>query len=445
VVGSYGNGAATIAPPTGDGISVYDTGGVDIQNLDLVGAPGPNVGAGIHVYSDLPAGKRLDHIDVSHVDATKFIFGISVSGENPGAGFSDVTVSDSDVHDNIDAGLLTYGPAFNPKSPTYANQHVIVSHVVAAENFGNSRDKTNNTGNGIVLGSVITGVISSSVAARNGGSGAAGQGPAGIWTYDSTDVDIEHNLAYSNRTRNRSDGNGFGLDQNVSHSVMQDNLSYGNDGTGFLVYSSLNNGAQRYNTVRDNISSDDVRDGSVFYGSLSVIGFIADCTSYQNTLVVKPSGPSTPPALRISPDLKSITFVNNIFATESGPIVATAAALPLSSVRFEDNDYYSATGFWQISWGDSSYDSLAQWQAGTGQESTDGKPAGFSLNPKLTGPIGDLTASEPGDPAAARGFKLQSGSPMIAAGHTLVGVGPAAPTNYLGQPQSPKHPDLGAI
>ncbi|MER7538801.1 hypothetical protein ABTX77_29030 [Streptomyces sp. NPDC097704] len=64
----------------------------------------------------------------------------------------------------------------------------------------------------------------------------AEEGPEGIWVYDSSHVVLEHNKSYRNRTGSRVDGGGFGLDDNVSSSVMQYNLAYGDDGPGFLVY-----------------------------------------------------------------------------------------------------------------------------------------------------------------------------------------------------------------
>jgi hypothetical protein len=444
-IGTYGAGPATLFAPSGDGIFVHDASGVDIENINLIGTPGPGDGDGINVYNDLPADHRLNHIDITNVDATGFMIGIAVSGRNNGAGFADVRITNSSVHGNINAGLATFGPPFNPQAPTYANSNVVVSHVVAMDNLGNPLDKTQNTGNGIVLGSVQGATVNWSVAAKNGGAGASVQGPAGIWTYDSTEVDIEHDLSYANKTRDRSDGNGFGLDQNTSHSTIQYDLSYGNDGSGFLIYSSLGDGAQRYNTVRDNISSYDVRDGNSFYGALGIIGHVANVTVYQNTAVMEPAATGSPPILRLSADLKYVIIANNIFTTESGPIVATAAPLPESSVELKDNDYYSVLSSWQVIWGTTTYGSLAAWQSGTGQETANGQPTGFAVAPQLTEPVFGLSTSSPGDSAAARGFELGAGSPLIGAGLAPASLGLESTPNYLGQLQSPQHPNLGAM
>jgi hypothetical protein len=224
-------------------------------------------GAGLILYNDLPAGHRLDHVSIDHVSVSGFDSGVAFGGQNAGAGFGNVQVSNCVLSDNVDTGLESYGPPFNAQSPSYANQNVSAVNVTASSNYGDPQVTAHNTGNGIVLGSVRDGTISWSTAENNGGSGGAVQGPAGIWTYNSTGVAIEHNLSFDNRTPNRVDGNGFGLYENTSDSVMQDNLAYGNDGTGFLVYSGRNNGAQTDNIVRYDISSADVRDGSTYYGS----------------------------------------------------------------------------------------------------------------------------------------------------------------------------------
>jgi hypothetical protein len=445
VIGSYGNGDATILPVDTTGISVYNTSGIQIQNLNLVGQLGSDQNNGINVFSTKPAGQRLQHIVISRVSVTGFLNGIAVGGTNPGAGFSDVTISDSDLHGNLDSGLITFGPNFNPNSPTYANQDVNVSGVAATGNLGDPANKATDTGNGIVLGSVQDGTITWSTASGNGGRGGGVLGPAGIWTYDSTHVDIAHDLSHGTKTPNQVDGNGFGLDQNTSDSVLQDDLSYGNAGTGYLVYSSLNDRAQKDNVVRDNISSGDARDGTGYYGGITVIGWVSDSAVYQNTVVMTPAGSIEPPAMRLGPEVRGISARNNIFSTESGPLVAVASAIPTSAALFQGNDYHAVDGSWQVTWGSSVYTSLAEWQAGTSEEVTNGHPSGFDVGPEMVGPVLGLNAQSPTDTSASAGFALIPHSPLIGAGLDLaaLGLNPAS-TDYAGHAQSQQHPNLGA-
>jgi hypothetical protein len=462
-IGSYGDGPATIMSAS-FAIYVHDTSGVDITGLNVVGqpsgggppGPGPQLGgsngAGVNIYNDLPAGHRLSRIVISHVYASGFDNGIAVGGGHSGAGFSDVQISDCLVSGNVDAGLESYGPQFDAESPNYANQNVTVSDVVASQNHGDPRVTSHNTGNGIVLGSVRDGTIEWSTADSNGGAGGdTAQGPTGIWAYDSTDVSIEHSLSYENQTANKVDGNGFGLDQNTSDSVLQDNLSYSNAGAGFLVYSRLNNGAQRDNVVRYNISSGDAGDGSTFDGGITIFGAatgiaVSAASVYQNTVVMTSVSSPSAPALRLSTGIRGITVRNNIFATDYGPVVAATQKATPAVAALQGNDYFPASGPWSVDWGAKAYDSLASWRSATSQESVAGQKTGYTVNPDLTGPVLGLQAkAATSQPSAGNGFVLRTGSPLLDAGLDLARFGlRAGPANYAGRKVSTQHPNVGA-
>lgn len=447
-IGSYGAGKATISATSKSAITVYDTGGVTIQDVRVTGpATAANSNSGINVYSDLRPGRRTDHIVIRDVSATGFLDGISIGAAHPNAGFSDVQISHCDLYGNTDAGLLTYGPRFDAHAPSYANQDMRVDHVVAYRNLGNPLDKTTNSGNGIVLGSVRGGSITWSTAHDNGGKGAAIQGPAGIWTYDSTGVVISHNLAFRNKTANQVDGNGFGLDQNTSGSVLEDNLSYGNDGTGYLVFTALNNGAQRDNTVRGNISSQDGRDGAGLYGGITLIGPVSDTAIYQNTAVMTQAANGVlPPVLRLGPAVRGISVRNNIFSTETGPLVADNKPLTTARAVLQGNDYHTVLGPWQLTWGTTTYSSLSEWRAATSEETANGHATGTDASPDLIGPVTGLTASSADENnRAGAGFVLKPGSVLVGAGLDLSNFGlTPVPRDYAGTPQSQQHPNVGA-
>jgi hypothetical protein len=227
---------------------------------------------------------------------------------------------------------------------------------------------------------------------------------------------------------------------------MQYNLSYGNDGTGFLVYSGQNNQWQEDNVVRDNISSGDGRDGTSFYGGISVIGFVHNTTVYQNTVVTIPASAGAPPLLRLGPDISGVSIRNNLFSTESGPIVAVSSAPPQSAVVLQGNDYFSVLGPWQVIWGQTTYDSLPDWQAGTSQETMNGQPTGLDVNPEMVGPVLGLSLTSPETPGAAAGFAPRPGSPLVGAGLDLASLGlQPAQTGYTGKAQPAQHPDIGAV
>jgi len=444
-IGSFGHGAATIFNSSGSGIYVYDTAGVDIQDLNVSGRPSPSSGSdGITVYSDLPAGHRLAHVVIDDVDVSGFANGIAVGAANQRAGFDAVVISDSYLDDNVDNGLITFGPSFDPRSPSYANQDVQVCDVTASQNYGDPLDKANNSGNGIVLGSVQGGAITWSTTDDNGGAGASVYGPAGMWVYDSTGITIEHNLSFGNKTPNRVDGNGFGLDQNTSDSVMQDNLSYDNYGTGYLVYNPQDNGAQTGNVVRDNVSSGDVRDGNSFYAGITVIGWVKDAAVYQNTVVMAPSRTAGPSPLRISASLRGVSVRDNIFSASSGPVVVTNTAPGLSSVQLQGNDYFSASGPWQLAWGPVRYHSLAAWRASTMEEIVHRKASGIAVNPGLAGPVLGLQVQTATDTRVRANFTPRPGSAVVGAGVNLASLGPDPAAGSGAAAPSASHPDIGA-
>jgi Right handed beta helix region len=449
-VGSYGNGRATIAGDGESGLVVVDAGGIDIGNLVVSGhnAMRPDTG-GIVLYSTRTAGPLLDHVTISGVDVSGFGTGISIYPEHK-VGFANVSVTDSVLHDNLDAGLASSGPRLDPEAPGYANANIRLSRVVSYANRGNPANASHNSGSGIVLASVKGATIAWSTAHDNGGSGgAAHEGPAGIWAYDATGVVIEHNLAYHNTSASWSDGGGFDLDQGTSDSCLQYNLSYGNHGAGYLLYGGAG-GAQQGNVVRFNISSGDALSTDPNTGSVIVAGEVRDAAIYQNTVVTaaRNTGPQQA-ALVLWHELRSVSVRNNIFLTEhSGLVVRALSPLQASAVVLQGNDYRSAAGLWRIDWGGTSYSSLAAWQQATGQEHLDGRATGTTADPGLAGPVLGLDArTSAAAKAAAAGFQLTARSPLRGAGldlGRLFGTQPG-PMTYAGQPVRPSAPDVGAL
>jgi hypothetical protein len=440
---SYGTGIATISALNGSGITVWDTAGVNINDLKIVGS-GVG-GTGINVYNDLIVGQQLRHIYIRDVQVNGFNNGIAIGGLHVGAGFADVQVTDSTTYGNVSSGLLLYGPFLDETPFVYANRDIVISRVVARDNLGDPKNSTSNSGNGIVFGSVSDGSITWSTATGNGGKGNAHEEGVGIWTYDSTGVTISHNLSYDNKTRNKIDGGGFDLDENTSNSILEDNLSYGNDGAGYLVYSYVNNGGEKGDVVRNNISSGDVADGSTDYGGITVTGYVSDLAVYQNTVATSSSSAFILGSAHINSFFHGITVANNIFTTQSGPILEVDSSSTGDVAKFDGNDYYSA-GSWQLLWGAHIYWSLSAWQAETSQEIHNGQPTGHALAPQLAGPTLGLVAKNPTDTTTDRSFELESGSPLSGAGIDLTTVGLAARgTNFLGQTRNTKHPNVGAF
>ena len=412
-IGSYGDGRATIAPAGRSGIVIYDTAGVEIHDVAIAGDSAAYAqAAGIKLYSDLPGGRKLEHLTVSGVDVTGFLYGIEVGGGNGATGFRDVAVSDARLHGNRDAGMFTYGPTFNDASPTYAHENVSVDNVEAFDNPGNSAEHIRVTGSGIVLGSVRGGMVSHSTAHDNGAKCDSESGPVGIWAYDSTNIIIEHSISYHNRTAGRTDGGGFDFDQNVTSSVMQYNLSYENDGPGYMLFGKdLRHVGV---TARFNISNDDARK-SVSYGGISVLGKIQDVQVYQNTVLTHAHGSVRSPALLLSGLLRGVSVRNNIFMAVDSQLLVARNNFASSQVMLQGNDLYSMSRPWRVTWGSSAFSSFSTWRSATGQEHADSGDTGLSVNPGFV----NTAAQKVAGLARARGFAVRPDSPVVGAGVDL--------------------------
>jgi hypothetical protein len=388
VVSSYGGGRATIVADATSGISVYNTAGVEIRGLVIVGRNRAHTGqGGIHVYSDRPEGGRLRHVSIDGVEVSGFRIGVQIGSASRATGFRDVRITDSVLRGNRDIGLLTYGPPTGEAAPDgYAHQDVVVSGVEAHHNTGDPGTHDRHTGNGIVLGSVRGGRIQESSAHDNGtrASAKAQEGPIGIWAYDSTGLILERNRSYRNHTGSRVDGAGFGLDSNVSDSTVQYNLSFGNDGPGYHAYTSKTNAAHDNNVFRFNISSDDGRTWPE-RGGIHIHGDgIHRLQVYNNTVVMTHMvRPGT--AVRLHATAKNVTLRNNLLVTDGPPPVVADTAYPREQALLQGNDYFNTVGRWSLRWGDKVYSGLAEWRSATGQETTDGRGTGFETDPCFRG------------------------------------------------------------
>ncbi len=434
-IGSYGGGRASILATGTSGVFVYNTSGVHVRNLRVRGdAAAYAAHGGISFYTDLPDDRKLPGVLVGSVDVSGFRNGVMVGGWNGSSGFSDVLVQWSKLHGNMVSGLVTYGPAFDPAAPSYAHERVRVHRVTAHDNAGNPDDASRNSGSGIVLGSIRGGAVTWSRAYGNGALCRAPEGPVGIWTYDSDRVVIAHNVAHDNRTSG-ADGGGFDLDQNVSRSTLQYNVSYGNDGPGYLVYTGQDNSAHRGNVVRFNLSSGDAR-RSAAYGGITVWGRIADADIYNNTVVTKPSATSRPAPLKLAGQLAGVRIRNNILLSNGAGPVVTSPALPLTAVQLQGNDYARIGAPWALRWGSSSHTSLTSWRGATRQEYVGAAASGTTVDPQLADAGATLTLVDVADRNGAAALSLRSTSPLLGRGlalGSLFGLD-AGSRDYFGNP-----------
>ena len=353
-------------------------------------------------------------------------------------------VTYSSVHDNGRGGLTTYGPPLQPSAPTYANSNVYVGHLSAYNNLGDPK-LSGNSGNGIALGSVSAAMIERSVAHDNGAHCVAAECGAGIWTYDSTGVTIQHNESYNNRTGSSTDGDGFDLDQNTSNSILQYNYAHGNDGAGYLIYTGQSDSVWSGNTVRYNISENDGRKNS--YASIFGGGRLYNSAVYNNTVYLAPPSSGTPSAVRFLSVGSGITVRNDILYVSGGLPMVTMPAVSPASLLFQQNDYFSPTAQFKVLSGSTSYTSLATWQTATGEEKLGSSAEGTTANPRLTNPGAGGTLGNADNLSSLTAYTLLPTTPLLNTGlnlSTLFGINMGTQDFYGVPVPSGNGPEIGA-
>jgi hypothetical protein len=421
VIGSFGQGRATILAGAGTGVSVENAGGIAIENLLVVGAGITNNGGyGVLCDNTLTNATMLDHLSIDHVEVSGFgKHGILVSGAP--AGFRHVRVSHCVMRGNLLGGMEIAG-RLPWNASTYAHADVQVTQCHAFDNTGDPNYHKNHSGSGIVLYEVDGGAIDRCVAWNNGAlNGSGGGGPVGLWTCASRAVVIEHCESYGNKTKG-ADGGGFDIDGGSEDCVLQYNYSHDNDGPGLLVYTyPYASHTDRGNVVRFNISENDSRKSRTYAG-LWVRNDGNGMTGvevYNNTVLV---GPWTGQAAAIHGEGVEARFRNNIFLSAGGA-VPLRVEKPHGKLRFENNLYWREGSPVQVEWDRKVYTSLEEWRKETGQEIVDGHPSGLFEDPKVSVHAAGVRAGQFVGAADLQAFRPLPGSPAKERGLNLRGSG----------------------
>lgn len=409
-VSSYGTGKATIKAGDKDGIYVYNTAGIIIDNLIFSGSGmHSNNASGIHFYNDLPGNIKLEKIEITNTEVSGFRnFGIVIGAFNGNSGFNNVLIENNKVYDILDVGISSYGE-FSSSKTGYAHSNITVRNCEVFNIQG--YDKKSHSGNGIVLSDVQKSFIENSTVYNCGQGNTNCGGPVGIWYWDADQVTIQHNEVYNISAGTGCDGGGFDLDGGVTNGIMQYNYSHNNDGAGFLVGQFT--GARPMNNiiVRYNISENDAatNGGSVylFNGDKQMDNIYV----YNNTFYLQEqSGNLSSAAIKLL-EWKviegSIQFNNNILYAGNG---AHLVSVPKGySAALNGNLYYSPDKF-NISFEGNAYGSLESFRA-TGNEKLNDLNLGFEGDPMLTGPGSGTTIGHGQDLASLTSYKLKSDSP----------------------------------
>ena len=362
VVGSYGNGHATISSGSRDGIFVYNTAGIRIEGLTFVGDGAlATEGSGLIFYTDLPGDVKLDLIQIEDVEISGFKYGLQVGAWNGNSGFKNVTIRNVVAHDNGSAGIVVWG-YYTDWVANYSHQNVVVENSIAYDNFGLPNFTQKHSGNGIVVSGVDGGRIEGCVAHGNGKFNAHwGGGPVGIWVWAVNGVIIQNNESYNNHTGTSSDGGGFDLDGGVTNSILQNNYSHDNDGPGYLLAQFGGAPPWANNIIRNNTSVNDAQRNG--YGSIEIWSSddykIANVEIYGNTI----SRNLNAPLVRIVSPTSQVSIHDNRF-TGIANMVDVASDQNNSLSKYT----YISKSAPIVTWEGISHVGVEAWRTSTGQE-----------------------------------------------------------------------------
>ena len=430
LVTSYGTGRATISAGSGRGISVYNTAGFYITNLNVVGASG-NANVGVYFYADLGGNVKLDTVRIDQVDVSQFSTGILVGAWNNLTGFKNVSIMSTNVHDNLKDGINIYGYT-SSTMVGYPNQNIYIGHVIAHDNKGVT-GACQATGGGIIVGNADGVLIERSLAYNNGANNTHNGGPYGIWAWDCNNVIMQFNESHHNHTGSITDGGGFDLDGGVTNSILQYNYSHDNDGPGYLIaqYSgarTLNNN----NTIRYNITQNDGRQNGAAGVQLWNGGTgIKNIQIFNNTIYTSLAS-SRPRGIYLQTATTNVAIRNNIVITTGGVPVMQAVS-GQSGLQIQGNNYWAYGGSLNIIWESSTYVDLPSFRSATGMEKYNGTPVGSAVDPQLNAPGTGGSINNSDALNTLTEYSPKAGSPMIDTAltlSTLFGVNPG-PTDFM--------------
>ncbi|MBU3699140.1 MAG: right-handed parallel beta-helix repeat-containing protein [Candidatus Kapabacteria bacterium] len=422
VISSYGGKAATLNAGDGFGISAYNTQGIHISDLNIVGSGmNTNTKNGLEWYVDVPGDKRFVDIVLERIEVRGFgRVGVRIGAWNGNTGYDGLILQDLVVHDNLHDGILVYG---FPSTNGYPNKDVVIRGCASYRNPGIA-DPKSIKGNGIVISNTDGAVIEYCVAYENGQANVHCGGPGGIWAYDANRIVIQYCESYANKTSSTCDGLGFDLDGGVTNSIIQYCYSHDNAGGGYLLGQYANARPWRNNICRYNISVNDGRTNAsgitLFKGSPESI--MDGALIHNNTIYSKPTAANPSHATfqitEWNTGMQNIGVYNNVFVAVGGvPLISVPAKY---SAFFAGNLYWTDGSPFTINYQGKSYNSLEAWRGATDNELLKGIATGLVIDPRLTR-MGAAPTTWPRAVSSLDAYRAQVGSPTIDNGVNLSG------------------------
>ena len=389
-ISSWGNGRAEINGANSEAIKIENCKNIQISGLDIKG-------------NGRKDGNKTNGLSISSSAKCK-IQNVKASGfQKSGVDLYDCTDTDVEkvyASDNGFCGINIMGSARKQ------SHNILIYDCKAENNPGDPTNLDNHSGNGILVGVSDSVTIDHCSATNNGWDmPRQGNGPVGIWTWESDHITIQYCISYKNKTsKNAKDGGGFDLDGGVKNSVIQYCLSYENQGAGYGLFQYAGASAWSNNTVRYCISINDAQitegSGSIFiWNGSDDIQQLTNCLVYNN-VIFNYGAPLV--SFEGSSKHKNFIFCNNIFVGSDHPLAGKN-----DGSKFLGNDWWSTeenTRFMNFS-------NLSEWARATGQEMLKGSLAGLQKDPKFIGPmVTDII--DPFQLEKLYGYTLRDDSPL---------------------------------
>jgi hypothetical protein len=418
VVSSYGTGRATIRPGTSVGLLAYDTAGIEVRNLNFIGASG-NSKDGVQFFQDLAGNVKLPYIRIDNVETSGFgSAGVSIFSSAGTSGYEDVRITNVSAHDNLRAGIQIGATNLSPNLLGYSHRNVYIGNCRSYNNLGVS--DLNDTGFGIFIDATDAATIERNIVYNNGqNTSNFVAGPMGIMAMEANNVLIQNNeIHHIHSSLMGFDGGAIDFDGGVTNSVIQYNYTHDNDGPGITLaqYNPVRY-AFSNNTVRYNISQNDGRK-SVSWSGMLLAGNIRDSHIYNNTIFGTANSNRLYKALMIVSPTVNFDIRNNLFVTADG-MEQVAISDGQINIALQGNAYWGSGLPLNLSWAYSNSKTLADFRKASGQEMLNGMPSGLDIDPKLTAQGTGLTLNDTSLLSTLSAYKPLSGSPLIDTGLTL--------------------------
>lgn len=291
------------------------------------------------------------------------------------------------------------------------SRNIVIKDSRAEDNPGDPTNLGNHSGNGILVAKSDSVVVDHCVATNNGWDmPRIGNGPVGIWAYESSNILFQYCISYGNRTsKGAKDGGGFDFDGGVTNSIIQYCLSYDNEGAGYGLFQYAGASLWYNNVVRYCLSINDATttegSGGIFIwnGSEDSVQ-LADCQVHNNVVYTTQA-----PAVQFEPQSlnKNFMFYNNIFIGNNAIVDG-----PSSGEKFLGNIWWNAADS-EINF--RGHSELQEWSRVTGQERKAGEMIGRQRDPLLKGAL-RTTITDPHALHTLLNFTLLDNSPLIDTG-----------------------------